>query len=142
MAKLTLDESLKVDAGHVGVIVEAEALEIETDELALLEGTADASSRAIAADIRAITAPVAESTRRRADHPGTRLFNNTGALANGIEAVESGGAIEVRAPADRLEDDAVASRLVELVDSIRDPLAAPAVDRALEQAVDDIAKKR
>jgi hypothetical protein len=138
MSKVVINEPYKVAGQHLSVTVESSPIEVETDELELVRGPARAARDAIAADIRAIAAPVSKSTARRPDHVGSKLFNNTGHLANGLRVEEVHGGLAIVPPADRLQDERVRSRLTELVSSIRDP--RPRIQKALEDAAASVVR--
>lgn len=136
-SKMSINKGYRAQGKHRSIEVVADELEIETDESKLLADVADAAREALASEIRSISAPVSPGTKRRPDHVGSRLFNDTGHLARALEVVvdQATGARDIRPPRDRLQDEALVERLAELVRSIREPFAAPRTAEALREAV-------
>lgn len=141
--KITINAPPSVRAGRFRVEIESEPITHDFDEAALGEGPARAIAAAIAEGIRAITEPAAAATiraRRAAGILSTRLFNATGKLARGIDAIARGEAWSINAPADRLGGDRegaeLLERLRELVGALRDPLGEPRVRAAIEASLE------
>jgi hypothetical protein len=129
--RLTFDESRVTRAGVVTVTVTAQPLEVELDEQVLAQKPAEAVAQAIGDGIKGIT-----EMARSGKH---RLFNRTGELANGIEALPwDGEGYPIAAPDGYLQDPALLERLVALVPVITDPTADPKVVAAIEQSADDM----
>ncbi len=130
---ITLDESYESE----DVVVTAEPLTVELDELELGKGPATAIATAVGKGIAAIASSASPATIRRRRSDGitsTRLFNATGKLAAGIRAAAAGDGYEITAPADRLSEPGMAEQLAELVPAIRDPLGDAGVKAAVEKA--------
>jgi hypothetical protein len=119
-------------------------------EVTLGEGPAHAIAAAIARGIRSITeaaSPATQRRRRGEGRAGPHLFNDTGRLAAGIDAVASGDEWRVAPPPDRLTGDPstvgrLVERLRELVPALRQPLDEPAVRRAIEQTLTSMIRSR
>lgn len=129
-----IDPNMRVREGVAGVIVEGERIELELDQQALGEQLAQAAADAIAEGIKAISDVAPD---------GHKLFNRTGRLANGIEAVAGAdGGFDIVPPEGYLLDDGVFDHLVELVPEIDDPFRRVTMTAAVEQAADDVVKDR
>lgn len=109
-------------------------IDIDVDEIA--KALSDAGVTAVVQGIRAIGKPTKDG-----EHP---QFKNTGTLVNGITAHKSGtGDAEVVAPPDRLQEQVVFERMVELVPVLREPLGAVGaqpIHDAIEKATRDVVK--
>lgn len=131
---ITIGSNVQHKSKYGGVTIKSEILEVTLDPVALASKTAEAGAEAVRSGIRGITARTRDRKRP--------LFNNTGELARGIAVRAAGDASEVVAPPDRLEDDALAERLAELVPAIADPLRDPVVQRAIEDGASMIVTVR
>ncbi len=99
----------------------------DLDPVHLGEPVAEVIRAQVQAGIRGIT-----EMSRDGRH---RLFNKTGHLADGITVERDGDGFAISAPSDRLADDAVVARLVELVPVIADPTGTAEVQRAIEKTL-------
>lgn len=132
---VTLDASFTAKAEHCSIECRAEPLEHVFDESELGRGPAAAIATAIATGIRNIAAPAAGRHHKE--------FNVTGHLARNIHAVPVGKEWAVVPPPDRLNrDPKLLERLRGLVPVIDNPLAAPAVVKAIEATPAVIIRKR
>jgi len=104
----------------VSIRVKSEPLVHTFDEDELARGPAEAIRDVVADQIRAIDENAAQSTiakRRREGRTGTRLFNDSGKLADELKVVKSGDTFETRVGPSRLTGATrdLVSRLFELV---------------------------
>lgn len=151
MTTVRINESFAAKAEHSSVTVQAETLEVELDESKLGRGPARALRDAVAAGIKGITELANKATiaaRRRHGSASTRLFNDSGHLANAIELREDRDhTFEIAAPADRFassrfpEIAELIAKLRELVPALRGPLDVASVRAAIEQSVRDMIKR-
>lgn len=125
---------------HSSVTVESEPLTINLDAADLGKGPAEAIKGKVQREIRGITAHAASSTiakRRREGRSGSRLFNDTGKLAAGLEVRQTGDLYETVAPRDRLGDPELIARLAEEADIGASDLVK---DRKVRDAIKDSAE--
>jgi hypothetical protein len=114
---------------HYTTEVVTETLSYELDEAKLAAPVAVAIRDAVADGIGAINEMAANGKHR--------LFNNTGALRQGLLVERQGGAFAIVPPSDHFQGDrgpALLERLVGLVPAIQDPTSAPKVQAAIEKS--------
>ena len=124
MAKLTINEPFKAQGKHSSVTVTSETIAVDLDERKLAAKPAAAIVAAIKRGIGSVIAR-AESGKQR--------WNRTGRLRDGIKTMLRGDRYDITAPADRLQFDGAASQLAEDVAAVREPLAQPEVQKAIEE---------
>lgn len=122
---------------HRSVSIKSEPLEHTFDDAELGRGPAQAIRDKVAAEIRSITEQAAASTiakRRRDGRTSTRLFNDTGKLAQGLRVEQDGETFATVAPSGRLagETAGLLERLRGLVDVSARALAQ---DRKVREAI-------
>lgn len=171
--RITINESFEARGTHSSVTVRAEPVEHVFDEDELGRGPSHAIAKAIREGIRAITQQASASTiarrqaavkalargaswaveRYRGQPPtgSTRLFNDSGRLADLVVALVS-GEWRIAAPAARLDPTQVdggsmtvehmLERLRELVPVLRDPLGDRSVREAIAATARDIIRVR
>lgn len=164
MAKRVLNESITYQGSNVRMTIKAEPITFELDPIVVGEEPAHAMRDAIADGIRAITASASTATQvyrdkarkavargaawateryeGRAAPTGSRLFNASGELANGVQLQRTAQGYEVTAPhLDPHGGDAASmvERLRSLVAALRDPFSDPRVMAAVEKALAKVA---
>lgn len=110
-------------------------LEIDVDVVAIAKTLGDVGVAAVRSGIRSITKPTQDGTHKQ--------FTETGTLVNGLTSRATGtgtGDSEVVAPPNRLQDDAVFARMVELVPVLADPLQDEAIDAAIEKITREVVR--
>lgn len=113
-------------------------LEIDIDVEAIAKELAGAGVTAVVQGIRSIGASTKDG-----DHP---QFKHTGTLVNGIASRVAGtGETEVVAPPNRLQEQVVFERMVDLVPVLREPLGVVGADLihdAIDKATRGVVKAR
>lgn len=144
--KITINKSYSTRGKNVSINVKAQPIEHHFDDREAARTPAKAIAKMVEERIRHLNkraAPKTIAKRRRKGRTGTKLFNDTGKLADGITMDENAGVFETRAPEGRLSPDQpfILERLLQLINIdpesiMRDPKVRAAVEETVREMIE------